>query len=191
MTAQLLTERYHDRLLGTLSCYDRMVITGTLPGVCYAEGMTSFLKARGIRIFDYTCFAEPLRERVRTRAQELAGSAGIEVEFIAKAHIRKEEVVARVLEARGDRPGLVHVLSAMEACTSYRPWHDKSSGKTSLKQISWASWGVIFLPRKVATCSAFTAKTAWRESCSYKGPSMASERKSKSVAYSTCIRLQW
>ena len=57
--------------------------------------------------------------------------------------------------------------------------------------ISWASWGVIFLPRKVATCSAFTAKTAWRESCSYKGPSMASERKSKSVAYSTCIRLQW
>lgn len=133
MTAQLLTERYHDRLLGTLSCYDRMVITGTLPGVCYAEGMTSFLKARGIRIFDYTRFAEPLRERVRTRAQELAGSAGIEVEFIAKAHIRKEEVVARVLEARGDRPGLVHVLSAMEACTSYRPWHDKASGKTSLK----------------------------------------------------------
>jgi hypothetical protein len=61
MTAQLLTERYHDRLLGTLSCYDRMVITGTLPGVCYAEGMTSFLKARGIRIFDYTRFAEPAR----------------------------------------------------------------------------------------------------------------------------------
>ncbi|MGH8612566.1 MAG: hypothetical protein ACREYF_11165 [Gammaproteobacteria bacterium] len=60
-------------------------------------------------------------------------SAGIEIEFIAKAHIRKEEVVARALEARGDRPGLVHVLSAMEACTSYRRWHDKASGKTSLK----------------------------------------------------------
>jgi hypothetical protein len=63
----------------------------------------------------------------------LAGSAGIEIEFIAKAHIRQEEVVARVLKARGERPGLVHVLSAMEACTSYRPWHDKASGKTSLK----------------------------------------------------------
>jgi hypothetical protein len=38
-----------------------------------------------------------------------------------------------VLEQRGDRPGLVHVLSAMEACPSYRPWHDKPSRKTFLR----------------------------------------------------------
>jgi len=41
--------------------------------------------------------------------------------------------VARVLQARGDAPGLVHVISAMEACPSYKPWHDKSSGKTYLR----------------------------------------------------------
>jgi len=23
-----------------LSCYDRIIVTGTLPGVCYAKGMT-------------------------------------------------------------------------------------------------------------------------------------------------------
>jgi magnesium transporter len=62
---ELLTERYADRLTGVLSCYDRMVITGTLPGVCFAEGMTSFLRSRGIRIFDYPQFALPLRERIR------------------------------------------------------------------------------------------------------------------------------
>ena len=39
----MLTERYRDRLAGVLSCYDRIVITGTLPGICYAAGMTSFL----------------------------------------------------------------------------------------------------------------------------------------------------
>ena len=38
--SQSLTERYDDRIAGVLSCYDRMVITGTLPAVCYAEGMT-------------------------------------------------------------------------------------------------------------------------------------------------------
>ncbi len=61
---QMLTDRYHDRLVGMLSCYDRMVITGTLPGACYAAGMTSFLNARHIRIFDYARFAEPLRDRI-------------------------------------------------------------------------------------------------------------------------------
>ena len=130
---QSLIERYRDRLAGVLSCYDRILITGTLPGVCYAGGMTSFLYAHGIRIFDYARFAEPLRDRIRARAQEVCAEEGIEIEHINKAHIRKEEVVAKVLAARGDHPGLVHVISAMEACNSYKPWHDKASGKTFLK----------------------------------------------------------
>src|SRR3990172_2493366 len=106
---QMLTERYRDRMVGVLSCYDRIVITGTLPSACYAGGMTSFLYSRGIRIFDYARFAEPLRERIRTRAQEACAEAGIKIEHINKAHIRKEEVVAKVLLRRGDQPGLVHV----------------------------------------------------------------------------------
>jgi hypothetical protein len=41
--AQALVERYESRLHGVLSSYDRVVVTGTLPGACYAEGMTAFL----------------------------------------------------------------------------------------------------------------------------------------------------
>ena len=44
--SQSLTERYDDRIAGVLSCYDRVVITGTLPGVCYADGMTRYLNAQ-------------------------------------------------------------------------------------------------------------------------------------------------
>jgi hypothetical protein len=131
--AQMLTDRYRERLHGVLSCFDRIVITGTLPGICYAAGMTSFLYAKGIRIFDYARFAEPLRERIRERAQQLADEQGAKIEFINRAHIRKEDVVATVLAVRGDHPGLVHVISAMEACESYKPWHDKPSGKTYLR----------------------------------------------------------
>jgi hypothetical protein len=69
---RLLSERYRERLAGVLSCYDRIIVTGTLPGVCYAKGMTAFLSARQIRIFDYPRFAEPLRDRLRERAAELA-----------------------------------------------------------------------------------------------------------------------
>src|SRR2546425_8545103 len=112
---ELLTERYGDRIHGVLSCYDRMVITGTLPGACYAQGMTSFLYAKGIRIFDYPRFAEPLRDRVRTNAQMLAEKHGATIEHISKSHIRKEDVVAQVLAQRGSHPGLVHVISAMES----------------------------------------------------------------------------
>src|SRR5262245_8282506 len=79
-----LTERYDDRIAGVLSCYDRVVVTGTLPTMCYAAGMTRFLHAIGVRIFDYPQFASTLRDRVRERAASLAGQAGITIEHIAQ-----------------------------------------------------------------------------------------------------------
>jgi len=154
MMVQMLTERYRDRLHGVLSCYDRIVITGTLPGACYAAGMTSFLNARGIRIFDYARFAEPLRDRIRSRAQEACERAGLQIEHINKPYIRKEEVVAKVLARRGDHAGLVHVISAMEACESYKPWHDKGSGKTYLKPDSGKClhYYFYFIDEKLGLC---------------------------------------
>src|SRR5580692_738317 len=102
--SQSLTERYDERIAGVLSCYDRVVITGTLPGVCYADGMARYLKANGVRIFDYPQFAMTLRDRVRDRAASLAAEAEVTIEHINKSHVRKEAVVARVLEQRGEHP---------------------------------------------------------------------------------------
>jgi hypothetical protein len=133
MAATTLAERYSENLHGVLSCYDRLIVAGTLPGACYAGGMTSFLYSRGIRIFDYPRFAEPLRERIRERAQEVCKAAGVQIEHVAKSHIRKEALVARVLAIRGEAPGLVHVISAMEACPSYQPWVDKRTGRAFLR----------------------------------------------------------
>ena len=112
--ASQLEERYDERIAGVLSCYDRIVVTGTLPTVCYAAGMTRFLFANAIRIMDYPDFASKLRDRVRERAASLAREAGVGIEHIAKSHVRKEAVVAKVLEERGEHPGLVHVISAMD-----------------------------------------------------------------------------
>jgi len=82
-----LTERYQADLLGVLSCYDRMIITGTLPGACYAGGMTSFLNFRHIKIFDYAkAFADPWRERIRQCAHELADKHGVTIGRLYKSN---------------------------------------------------------------------------------------------------------
>lgn len=44
-----LIERHHDQILGVLSCFDRVVIRGTLPSVCHAQAMATTLDSRGIR----------------------------------------------------------------------------------------------------------------------------------------------
>ena len=95
----MLTTRYTENLAGVLSCYDRIVITGTLPGACFADGMTSFLYSRGVRIFDYPQFALPLRARIRQNAQTLAAEPSAKIEHIARAHVRKGNRTRRMPHA--------------------------------------------------------------------------------------------
>lgn len=133
MGIELLTERLKEQIAGVLSCWDRVLIFGTLPKICYAEGKTSYLYAKQVRIFDYPKFAEPFRDRLRENAERLAAAAGIEIEFIRKRNVRKEDLVKAALAKRGEHSGLVCILSAMEPCSTYKPWHDKTTGKTFLR----------------------------------------------------------
>src|SRR5215831_16882928 len=133
MGLTLLTERYAPQIAGILSCWDRILLFGTLPRICFAEGMTSYLHARNIRIFDYPRFAEPFRNRLRENAERLAAENGIDIEFLRKRNLRKEDRVKEILTQRGDHPGLVCILSAMEPCSTYKPWHNKQTGKTYLR----------------------------------------------------------
>ncbi len=130
----LLTDRYAAQIAGVVSCYDRLVMMGTLPGVCYAEGMATYLRTHGIRLFDYPRFAEPLREEIRHNTERLAREQGLEIEFIRSAHaFRKEDRIRALLDRRGDHPGLVHIFAAMEPCAAFTPWHDKATGQTTLR----------------------------------------------------------
>jgi len=111
MAKELLTERYAGQIRGMLSCFDRVVISGTIPQIRYADAMTAELNRRKIRIFDYSRFAEPLRDEIRHNAEHLAEENGLKIEFIRRLNFRnfrKEKRIKKILRERGDHPGLVH-----------------------------------------------------------------------------------
>ena len=116
---QNFVERHSTKIKGVISCFDRIVLTGTIPGICYAQGMASFLFAKGIRIFDLTQWAEPLRQEIRENAEKVATDNGLKIDFIRKKNFRKEDRIKDIIKQRGTHPGLVHIYSAMEACTAY------------------------------------------------------------------------
>ena len=130
----LITERYNDEIAGVLHSYDRVVISGHLQPLAYAKGITKYFYTRQIAIFDYTKFAEPLRDAIRVNAEALATANGLTIEFISKqAAFRKEDRIQAIVQQREQQPGLVHIFSAMERCQAYRPWHDKASHHTYLQ----------------------------------------------------------
>jgi hypothetical protein len=136
---ELLTERYKDKVLGTISCFDKVVLTGTMTQICYADGMSCYLYRNGVRVFDYAKFAEPYREILRANASNLAKANGIKIHHIKSPDIRKEDVVHSALEklrkAEGEGKGefkkiegLFYIISAMERCPTYTPYFDKKKG---------------------------------------------------------------
>ena len=101
---------------------------------------------------------------MRACAAALASEAGLAIEHIAKSNTRKENVVARVLKQRGEHPGLVHIISAMEACDAYQPWHGKRTHRSFIRPDSGkclhyyfyfmdAQFGLIYL--RVPTWAPF------------------------------------
>lgn len=156
MGVELLTERYKDRIAGVLSCYDRIIIQGTVPGWCYAGGMTDYFYKQQMRIFDYAKWAEPLREALRANMERIAAGNGIDIEFVrSRKSFRKEDRVKEIPEKRGEHPGVVCILSAMEPCGSYKPWHDKKTHKTYLKPDDGKClhYYVYFIDEDLGLCS--------------------------------------
>ncbi len=128
------TERHADKIALVLSCFDRVVITGSLVDVAYARAMTGHLYRLGIPIFDYPDWANQFRLELREHAEALARDHELEIEFVAKNNFRKEDRVRAIIAERGDHPGLVHIFSAMESCNAFKPWHDKKTHKTFLRR---------------------------------------------------------
>lgn len=107
----LLTERYQDKIKGVLSCYDRIVIHGNIPDLCFAGGMTSYLYRNNILVPKW---ANGLRDEIHTHAEQIADDNGLTIEFIRKiGEFHKDDRIQEIIKNRGDHPGLVHIFSAM------------------------------------------------------------------------------
>jgi hypothetical protein len=151
---QTLVAGQDEHLDGVLSCFDRVVIIGSLPDICYSEGLAAHLSAHHIRLFDFTQWAEPLRNELRENAETLAAKEGIEIEFIRRNNFRKDKRIKEITAQRGDHPGLVHIYSAMEPCMSFRAWHDKQTHRTFLKtrQAQCLHYYFYFIDQDLGLC---------------------------------------
>jgi hypothetical protein len=135
MTSTLIERNAH-RIKGVLSCYDRIILSGTLAGVCYSEGMESWMLRRNTLLFDYPKLMETFRDLVRSNAERFAKEEGLQIEFIRNVGaFRKEARIKEILASRGEAEGLVHIFSAMETCICFKPWHDKSNHRTMLRTV--------------------------------------------------------
>jgi hypothetical protein len=106
----LRTERHAQQIAGVLSCDDRMIVQGTLPVFCYAEGMTAYLSKRRVRTFDCTQFAKPLTDAIKANAEELTAASGLTIGYtqLDNAFTSREDWAAAQALADSWDPSSLH-----------------------------------------------------------------------------------
>ena len=102
----------------------RIVITGTLPGVCHARGMTSFLYANAIRIFDYPQFAARCAiKSARTRRRLRKPRAPASSIFRRAISAKRTSLPRRLPSAAFIHPRACDLRHG--SLRRLQPWHDR------------------------------------------------------------------
>src|SRR5206468_7583255 len=95
------TTKYADRLVGTLSGFDRLVFRGTLRRLSFVEGLRGYLSARKVLLKEFGTHAEVVSARIKEACLASAAVAKLPVQYLASAATSKEEVARRIARERG------------------------------------------------------------------------------------------
>lgn len=111
--------RHQDRIVGSISGFDRMRFQGTLRNMCHVEGMGKFLSCQGVLLKDFGSYVEGLSEQIKEQARELGKTTGRPMEYVASSQKSKEEIAMGIAERDGIEDGLICILSCVEPCAAF------------------------------------------------------------------------
>jgi hypothetical protein len=115
---QSFLEKHRDKILGVVSCFDRLIFKGHLP-FSYAEAFERFLDFRGILYKDFDAFVKRHSQSLKTHAETLAREAGRPYVYLER-HTDKDQLARKIMREDSISSGLICVLATNETCRSFR-----------------------------------------------------------------------
>lgn len=110
--------KHKDLINASLSCFDRLIFKGYLP-LGYESAMEGFLSRQGILFKDFGRFVQKQAGLLQDHARAVADEAGRPLIHL-NAYRDKEKLVSKILEEKPVTKGLICILSAVEAGSSFR-----------------------------------------------------------------------
>ena len=125
-------QRFGDKVIGTLSGFDRLVFRGTLRRIGYLVGMKDFLWHNDILWKDFGQYAEEVTKRLKEESAEIARKQNREWIYLSSSKTDKEAVARTVMEKHDIQEGLIAILSCVELCKSYQVHRNKETKRLEL-----------------------------------------------------------
>jgi len=111
-------DNHAQNILGTLTCFDRIIFKGYLP-ITHERGLNALFYHQDWLVKDFKVHAETLSGRIADHAKALAHSQ-CRPFLILEGHHDKEQLVQKVLQGQPVQEGLIAVLQTLEPCRSFK-----------------------------------------------------------------------
>jgi len=121
----IFEEKYSTEILGTTSTFDRVILSGSIKPISYKDGLNIYLSAHHILLKDFSAYANKLSTQLKEQAQLIARKEKVEYIYLNSSRIRKEELIKKQIEKRGEHPGLIAILSCLELDNSFDIYKNK------------------------------------------------------------------
>jgi hypothetical protein len=111
--------RHRDKIVGVLSCFDRLIFRGHLSEVAFPGGVEQFLRRHGLLFKDFKPFVLRQAERIKARALALARERKRPYLYLERRG-RKEKLAREIARRDGITQGLIAVFATVEPCQTFR-----------------------------------------------------------------------
>jgi len=116
---QRFITKYHDRIVGAVSGFDRVQFRGTLRRISSLQGLSTYLAYMGVLLKHFGEWSMSLTARIRQASEAIAAQTGRPLHYVGSSAVRKEDFARSIAQRDGIHHGLICVLTAVEPCMSF------------------------------------------------------------------------
>ena len=124
---------YGDKVVGSISGWDRIRFRGTIRWLANTRGIGSFMSSRGILLKDFGKWAEGVTKTVRKTCAEQAARMEIPMIYLRSSGIDKEAMARRIAQEHGVETGNICMFSVVEPCRAPLVRGNRSTKKLEIE----------------------------------------------------------
>ena len=130
-----ILEQYQDKINGTFSFFDRMIIKGHILQFFSPSGKKYFLSEKSILLKDFSSYANQVTKDLVRHVENFTDSLNRPLIYLSSAKTSKEQTALSVLKDNPVEEGLICTLSVVEYCQTLQPVK-KSDGLLALSTVN-------------------------------------------------------
>lgn len=130
-----ILDRYSNRINGTFTFFDRIMIKGYLTRFFTTGGAGSYASQCGIMLKDFSTYAKQVTEELKQKIKEYTESQGREMKYLYSSSTCKEDIALQCLKDNPVDEGLICTIYTLEECWSLEPKKNNETGLLELRRV--------------------------------------------------------